>query len=288
MQSALRPATRTAVDPLADRLAMLAVDALLDEAELSPKPGLVDSRGAGAHTDLSLELMRRSALTLEPTFQSMALEAQYREAGLGLREALGAIGRDGEAAMMHTTRGVNTHRGAIWALGLLVASAAMRPADWLPASIAGRAAALARLPDRHMPAQRRKGDEVCKAYGIKGARGEAQDGFPHVLDLGLPTLRDARRRGCGEHAARLNSLIAMMTSLVDTCVLSRGGMPALQSMQDGARRVLAAGGVDTLPGRRALMQLDQHMLELRASPGWAADLLAAILLLDRLASDSSV
>jgi triphosphoribosyl-dephospho-CoA synthase len=288
MQGALRPAVRTALAPLSDRLAARVVDALIDEAELSPKPGLVDRRGAGAHEDLTLALMRRSARTLEPTFQAMALEAQYREAGIGLREALGAIGRDGEAAMMHATHGVNTHRGAIWALGLLVASAAMRPSDWRPEAVAERAAALARLPDRHMPAQRRKGDEVCKTYGIRGARGEAQDGFPHVLEIGLPTLHASRQRGSGEHAARLNSLIAMMTRLVDTCVLSRGGMPALLSMQAGARRVLDEGGVDTLPGRRALMQLDRHMLELRASPGGAADLLAATLLLDRLATDSPV
>ncbi|MBV8047768.1 MAG: triphosphoribosyl-dephospho-CoA synthase [Paludibacterium sp.] len=287
MHSALRSAVRTAVDPLADRLAAHAVAALVDEAELSPKPGLVDSRGSGAHSDLTLALMRRSAATLGPTFLAMALEAQYRAPGIGLREALGAIGRDGEAAMMHVTQGVNTHRGAIWALGLLVAAAAMRPGDWRPDAVAARAAALARLPDRGIPPERRKGDDVCKAYGIRGARGEAQDGFPHVLTLGLPTLLASRRRGCNETAARLNALLAMMTRLVDTCVLSRGGLPALESMRQGACRVLNAGGVDTLPGRRALMQLDQKMLELRASPGGAADLLAATLLLDRLVSDSS-
>lgn len=288
MRSALNPALRVATDPLAERLAACAVSALIDEAELSPKPGLVDSRGSGAHDDLTLKLMRRSARTLEPTFLAMALEAQYRLPGIGLREALGAIGRDGEAAMMHVTRGVNTHRGAIWALGLLVAAAAMQPEDWRPSAIAERAAGIARLPDRHLPRQRRKGDEVCKAYGIRGARGEAQDGFPHVIRLGLPQLRASRRAGSSETAARLNGLLAMMTRLTDTCVLSRGGPDALLAMQQGARGVLDAGGADTLPGRRALRQLDQKMLELRASPGGAADLLAATLFLDRLAGESSV
>jgi len=184
---------------------------------------------------------------------------------------------------MHATQGVNTHRGAIWALGLLAASAAMRPDAANPDAVAARAAEIALLPDRFMPSQQsRKGDAVCKAFGIKGARGEAQNGFPHVLQIALPTLRATRQRGASEHAARLNSLIAIMTSLVDTCVLSRGGMPALHAMQNGARAVLDAGGVDCLPGRRALLQLDQQMLDLRASPGGAADLLAATLFLDRL------
>lgn len=285
MQAAQRLARRA--EPQAERLAACAVAALIDEAELAPKPGLVDSRGSGAHHDLNLDLMLRSARTLGPTFEAMALEARYRAIGLPLREALGAIGRDGEAAMMHATGGVNTHRGAIWALGLLVAAAAQAGAGDSAQAMAARAARIARLPDRHVPPQRRNGDRVCKAYGIKGARGEAQNGFPHVTGIGLPMLRASRARGSGEHASRLNCLIAMMTSLVDTCVLSRGGMPALLAMQDGARAVLAAGGVDTVPGRRALLQLDQHLLELRASPGGAADLLAATLLLDRLAPDSS-
>lgn len=274
----------SAAETQARQLASLAVSSLIDEAELSPKPGLVDSRGSGAHDDLTLDLMRRSAHALYPAFHAMALEADGQHTSLALRESLGAIGRDGESAMMQATAGVNTHRGAIWALGLLTASAAMQPEDASAQAIAARAASIAVLPDRLMPQQQRKGDAVCKAYGIKGARGEAQEGFPHVLTLALPTLRATRQRGASEHAARLNSLIAIMTSLVDTCVLSRGGMPALQAMQNGARAVLDAGGVDALAGRRALLALDKQLLALRASPGGAADLLAATLFLDRLDS----
>src|SRR5471032_2522128 len=124
---------------LAERLADFAVEALIDEADLSPKPALVDRRGNGAHTDLHLGLMHASALSLWPMFKEMA-EAAYGGApqqaasphstiviDLSLREALGRIGRDGEQAMLQTTGGVNTHRGAIWALGLLVAAAALQP-----------------------------------------------------------------------------------------------------------------------------------------------------------------
>ncbi|NWD92350.1 triphosphoribosyl-dephospho-CoA synthase, partial [Pseudomonas sp. K5002] len=113
---------------LAERLADMAVDALIDEADLSPKPALVDRRGNGAHTDLHLGLMHASALSLWPAFKEMAEAAvEFGEVGLPLREALGRIGREGEQAMLVTTSGVNTHRGAIWALGLLVAAAALQP-----------------------------------------------------------------------------------------------------------------------------------------------------------------
>nr|GFC09455.1 hypothetical protein [Tanacetum cinerariifolium] len=111
--------------PLAERLADLAVDALIDEADLSPKPALVDRRSSGAHKDLHLGLMHASALSLWPAFKEMAeATIEIGEIGQPLREAIGRIGRDGEVAMMRTTQGVNTHRGAIWALGLLVTAAA--------------------------------------------------------------------------------------------------------------------------------------------------------------------
>lgn len=266
---------------LADRLADLAVDALIDEADLSPKPALVDRRGNGAHTDLHLGLMHASALALWPAFKEMAEAALHiGEVGLPLREAIGRIGREGEQAMLATTNGVNTHRGAIWALGLLVTAAALQPK-----SVALCAARLALLDDRYAPQPLSHGAQVAQRYGARGAREEAQLGFPSVLQRGLPQLHKSRASGHGEQNARLDALLAIMTELADTCVLYRAGEPGLQAMQSGAQAVLDAGGSASLSGRRRLHELDQQLIALNASPGGAADLLAATLLLDRIERD---
>ncbi|ABM36264.1 triphosphoribosyl-dephospho-CoA synthase [Polaromonas naphthalenivorans] len=267
-------------------LAGQAVDALLDEARLTPKPGLVDRRGRGAHTDLDLDLMCRSARALAPAFADMA-EAARAAAGvptLALRESLGRIGREAEVVMMKTTQGINTHRGAIWAMGLLVAGAAMAPEAARPARTAARlAATIARLPDRHAPqVTGNKGERACRDFGVPGARGQAQAGFPQVIERGLPELQRSRSRGDSETASRLNALLAILSGLDDTCVLSRAGPAALRALQADAAAVLAGGGVATLTGRRLLRQLDARALALNASPGGAADLLAATLFLDRL------
>ncbi|MCP1473233.1 triphosphoribosyl-dephospho-CoA synthase [Pseudomonas sp. EB276 TE3739] len=269
---------------LADRLADLAVDALIDEADLSPKPALVDRRGNGAHTDLHLGLMHASALALWPAFKEMAEAAlDIGEVGLPLREAIGRIGREGEQAMLVTTNGVNTHRGAIWALGLLVTAAALQPK-----SIALCAARLALLDDRYAPKPLSHGAQVAQRYGAHGAREEAQLGFPSVLQRGLPQLHKSRANGHGEQNARLDALLAIMTELADTCVLYRAGEPGLHAMQSGAQAVLDAGGSASLSGRRRLHELDQQLIALNASPGGAADLLAATLLLDRIERDGIV
>lgn len=268
----------------AEWLARTATQCLIDEARLSPKPGLVDSRGNGAHHDLTLSLMERSAHSLTPTFQALALQSWQRPVDIALRQTIGRLGREGEQQMMAATGGVNTHRGAIWALGLLVSAVAMHGGAGNAKQVAATAAELAKLPDAAAPKVFSKGLRATHRYQVPGAREEAQQAFPHVMQRALPQLRLSRLNGSGEAHARLDALMAIMTSLTDTCVLSRAGLEGLDAMQDGARAVLSAGGSANPAGQAALAALDSHMLSLNASPGGAADLLAATLFLDRIES----
>lgn len=269
----------------ADALAELCVGALIDEAELSPKPGLVDRRGNGAHTDLTLGLMHASAYALRPGYLAMATTAQAMgEVSPELRQELGRLGRDAEADMLRVTGGVNTHRGGIWALGLLAAAAALLPGA--PArAVAECAGRIARLEDPGQPVGTSShGAQVQRRFSVPGARGQAQQGFPAVIGQGLPQLHASRAAGAGEQNARLDALLAIMAQLDDTCVLYRAGQRGLTCLQQGARAVLEAGGAATLAGRRRLRTLDQQLLSLNASPGGGADLLAATLFLDRLSN----
>lgn len=257
--------------------------ALIAEARLTPKPALVDQRGSGAHRDLDLDTMLRSAHALHPTFLAIARAASRARPSQALREQLARIGREGEIAMLNATGGSNAHRGAIWIVGLLCAGAALHaPQD--SAAICATAAAIACHEDRHAPpsASASHGARVSSRYQVAGARGEARDGFPHARLIGLPALDAARARGVCENDAQLDALLAIIASLDDTCLLHRGGLRALTAAQDGARIVMARGGAGTNAGRAALAQLDDALLALDASPGGAADLLAATLFLDSL------
>jgi triphosphoribosyl-dephospho-CoA synthase len=266
----------------AERLSDCAVKALVAEALLTPKPALVDQRGSGAHRDLDLARLLSSAEALREGFRSMALHASAARDDVVLREQLGAIGRQAEESMLAATGGSNAHRGAIWVLGLLTAAVAMLGTRRTLAAVAACTAHLAGLPDRHAPDLPSNGSRACRRFGVQGARGEAVAGFPHVIQVGLPALRRARARGAAEQCARLDALMAIMARLDDTCLLHRGGWPAVDAAQRGARRVLAGGGAATGAGRRALLALDAELLRRHASPGGCADLLAACLFLDDL------
>jgi triphosphoribosyl-dephospho-CoA synthase len=320
------------------QLARLAVESLIEEAELTPKPALVDARGSGAHRDLDLPTMRRSARALEATFEALARASRHRTPSATLRAELAQIGRGGEQAMMRATGGSNAHRGAIWIVGLMIAGAAIGGVGGVSgisaraasqavdrsslrsslnsaaslgssatstiaadlnatsASFAASASAafsdaarvcslgaqIACFPDRVAAPADSNGERVRRRYQVGGARREAQDGFPHALEVGLPALVRARQQGIDESAARVDALLAIMASLDDTCLLHRAGLAGLQAGQQGARRVLAAGGSSTAGGRAALAALDRALVALNASPGGAADLLAATLFLDKL------
>jgi triphosphoribosyl-dephospho-CoA synthase len=263
------------------RLAALACQALIAEAELTPKPGLVDRRGAGAHTDLSLTTMKRSALTIEPYLCEMALISGGNYPSQPLRERLAVIGREAEHAMLKATSGSNAHKGAIWILGLLTSAAAMQDDDQAPAStITGIAKKIASFKDRATPRLVSHGDLVAKSYGVAGARGEALGGFPHVVEIGLPILHSRRASGATETVARLDTLLGIMSCLDDTCLLYRGGEEALVTAKAGAAAIESAGGSGTVLGKQQLQHLDRRLLELGVSPGGSGDLLAATLFLD--------
>jgi triphosphoribosyl-dephospho-CoA synthase len=228
---------------------------------------------------MSLALLAASAESLRVPLQRCADAAMSMPLGLGLRGRLGAIGRAGERHMLATTNGVNTHRGALWALGLLSAGVAV--SENLTGAVSF-AAHLARLPDPGRSAGRSlsHGDHAKLRYGAAGAVGEAQGGFPHIVDHSLPMLRYCRERGESADAAALNALMAIMANLDDTCVLHRGGARGLNFVHRSAAGVLRSGGCATTEGLRKLDRFCRDADRRGLSMGGSADLLAATLFLD--------
>lgn len=262
------PAIRAAAAALleafaADRLADLAVSALLEEVELTPKPGLVDRRSTGAHRDMDLPLFQRSAQSLRPYFRQAA--------ALGLGQAacmapLQQAGLAAEGTMFAATGGVNTHKGAIYAFGLVLAalgSVLARGGDLFQTAAALAAEGLPPRADTH-------GGQARSRYGALGARGEAMAGFP-AARMAWQVLAEQ-----GDDA--LLALLALLAEVEDTNLLHRGGPEGLRFVQEQARRILDGPA----EARRAgLEALDGACIARNLSPGGCADLLALALLLRR-------
>ena len=265
--------------PGARRLGQLAVASLHAELSCSPKPGLVTPFSRGSHDDMDAATFMRSLLALRGYFIAIAARGAQGSSFASLRQ----LGQAAEARMLRATGGVNTHRGAIFSLGLLVACAArLRVAQGLPASaeavcmaVGGWHGDLLGAPlDPHSPGQR-----ACRAHGIAGVREQAATGFPLLREVGVPALRDARRRGLDEEAARVHALMALIAVTDDLNLLHRGGMPGLHFAKTAAATFLAEGSVQQPDWRRRVVCIASSFEQRRLSPGGSADLLACALFL---------
>lgn len=269
-------------------LGSMATDALISEVTLPGKPGLVGPDGCRGHADMDMELMIRSAHVLQPTFEKMAAVAATRPIGVELRELLGSIGRAGEADMMAATNGTNTHRGAIWNLGLHVMAVshlqnyAERPKPGV-AEITESAGRLARLPDSWLDSENRPGKAARKKYGVGGAVSEAGQGFPHVRAI----LDEIAATPGHLHCAQLRGLLRSMSTLDDTCLLHRGGRAGLQFVQQGAAELLHRPGDEHTLSWPALSLFDRELTHRELSAGGSADLLACAMFLASFEGDNN-
>ncbi|KQP39285.1 triphosphoribosyl-dephospho-CoA synthase MdcB [Methylobacterium sp. Leaf104] len=261
-----------------DRIARLATQCLRLELATYPKPGLVSHVDCGSHSDMDADTFRASASALEPYFADLAVAGS---AGAAMAE-LRRIGLAAEAAMRAATGGVNTHRGAIFGLGLLSAAAgALGPhpvAGALGAHVRARyAAAILDGPELlHAPGARAR-----RCHGVGGAPAEAASGFPTLYEIGLPALRRARaRRPEAPEAARVEACLALIARLEDTNLLHRGGPEGSAFARARAARFLAEGGIARDDWFARGEALHRAFVARRLSPGGAADLLAMTLFVD--------
>lgn len=257
------------------KIGELAVEALVQEVKLAPKPGLVDRFDDGSHEDLSVDLMVQSAFSLQRTFERIALASYQEEVSRELRESIAAIGRDGEAAMFKVTKGINTHKGAIWALGLITSAYMVSDQKNDPYEILKTAGEIASFQDRnYIVDEKTNGDVVKDTYGIKGARGEAEAGFPNIRYYGLPAFKQGLDDNCSIEHTLLITLLHLMMHVDDTCILHRAGMSGLEFVKREAKKALDSD--DFFAG---LKTMNEQFKERNISPGGSADLLAAIIYL---------
>lgn len=274
---------RCSVRAAARAIGRAATLALYDELALSPKPGLVTLSDRGSHDDMDARTFMRSLLGLRGYFPRIA---ELGAAGAPF-DALERCGVDAEARMLAATGGVNTHRGAVFTLGLLCAAAgalagsghALEPGRL-------RAALLDRWGDalvlRAARAPVLPGGLAARRHGLRSASAEASLGFPTLFETAVPALRDGLRRGMPQLHARLDTLFHVIAVLDDANLAHRGGLGGLRFAQAEARAFLAAGGAASRGGLDRAHAIGRTFVARRLSPGGAADMLAAACWMQRM------
>jgi triphosphoribosyl-dephospho-CoA synthase len=255
----------------------LAVRSLYTELALYPKPGLVSMMDSGSHDDMDAHTFMRSLFALRHYFVRIAL-AGFHDAPFAKLKRLGI---EAEARMMRATGGINTHRGAIFCLGMLCAALGRCRAQRTPSSPQAIRAILltqwGEALDEHTRGgpPRTHGQCVAATHAVSGAREEVAQGLPSVFDIALPALQQALAEGRGVRAARVDAIFSLMAHINDTNVYHRGGAAGADTVKTCARTFLDQGGSAHPEWEGAAQACHRLFVEKRLSPGGAADLLAA-------------
>ena len=258
-------------------LAKLATDALLQEVNLAPKPGLVDPISTGAHQDMTKDTFYKSIDALRPYLLAYAKAGENHNGNpLDLFNELRALGKQAEDAMMAATNHINTHKGANFSFALILGATALTKGN-IPEALH-----YCHLMTRHLievdfadldqKEHLSYGEKLYVEHGITGIRGEAASGYPslaksldyyNTLHTHTPRHRD------------LLLLIYLMTFVEDGNLIHRGGIDAYKKVQQEAK--LLFDEAQTLSEEELVSKLEDYdnvLIERNLSPGGSADLLS--------------
>lgn len=273
-------------DEDAKTAAALACRALLYEACTSPKPGLVDRINNGSHKDMDIFTFMNSSSALWPYFKN-CVRIGRKTAGQDGAETFALLRREGKKAercMFASTKGVNTHKGAIFSMGIVCGALGRLPHElWTNhEKILDECAVITKglveedFRNIKYTDKLTNGQKLYLKHGITGIRGQAEAGFPAVRNAGLPVLFQGISQGMSLNDAGCGALLALMTEATDTNLIARSNVETQQEMTALVKKIIE---ITPYPNKEILKDLDRIFTEKNLSPGGSADLLAICYLL---------
>lgn len=245
-------------------LSYLATYAIKTELDTTPKPGLVDKSDNGAHTDMDYILMLKSINSLSPFFDKLSCLA-YKDSLPNVQE-IQNVGIEAEKQMLKTTNGVNTYKGALFSMGLVLTCASyiyknkeINKTD-LRENIKNLASKFVQPTNTH-------GKIVIDKHKIKGALSSAIDGYALLFDEWLPYLENNKE----EEYPLIKLLLFIMTKIDDTNIYYRKGEEIVKYVKIKAQETLGKFSIEEVK------KLNTEFIKLNISPGGAADMLSLTL-----------
>lgn len=249
-------------------VADLAERALRLELDTTPKPGLVDRRDNGAHKDMDYALMSKSISALRPYLTRLAVESAKDIDPAKIKE----IGIEAEKAMLKATGGVNTHKGALFCIGLSVAAASCLACSTGAVEAYSFKELVSRAASEIPSARDTHGAEVKRSFKAVGALENARAAYPELFTDWLPYYRSLE----GDPFRCHKTLLHIMTTLDDTNILHRSGAEGLAHAEAEAARLLEDFS------ESGLSSLNKDFIRENISPGGSADMLSLTIFIESI------
>lgn len=265
-----------------------ALKGLLYEVSLNPKPGLVDPVSMGSHTDMNMFMFIDSSLSLK-SYLDKAFKLGRNFEGSDLKLLFNALRAEGvlaEQTMFNATNNVNTHKGAIFSLGIWVTAIAYSTKDGSATMTEVRRVIqrmVEGLIEKDLASNRvatTAGEQQFQTYQLTGIRGEAVNGFPGVAEVAVPFLQAT----FGTMTQRLlDTLMKIAATLEDSTLIKRAKTPdVLAEMKEWTSIYFKLGGSHTEQGMKYMYDLDRLFIERNLSIGGSADTLILTIFIGQL------
>jgi len=265
-----------------------ALKGLLYEVSLNPKPGLVDPVSMGSHTDMNMFMFIDSSLSLK-SYLDKAFKLGRNFEGSDLKLLFNALRAEGvlaEQTMFNATNNVNTHKGAIFSLGIWVTAIAYSTKDGSATMTEVRRVIqrmVEGLIEKDLASNRvatTAGEQQFQTYQLTGIRGEAVNGFPGVAEIAVPFLQAT----FGTMTQRLlDTLMKIAATLEDSTLIKRAKTPdVLAEIKEWTSIYFKLGGSHTEQGMKYLYDLDRLVIERNLSIGGSADTLILTIFIGQL------
>jgi triphosphoribosyl-dephospho-CoA synthase len=270
------PYTKTKINrkDFSYKISILAVKSLYKELSISYKPGLVSFKDSGSHKDMDAQTFIKSIFSLRTYFKKITFAGTLNQDFSQLQ----ILGLEAEKKMFRATKGINTHKGTIFSLGILCAAAGLLYSKGITINSKNLSNIISQRWEKDILHNNENIDSnglvVKKKYGYKGARFEAANGFLTIMNIALPSFKSTFNDLKDENSSLMQTLFILMKDLDDTNILHRRGEEGLRFVKNISLSFLEKGGVFHKNWQNEVKSIHNKFISKNLSPGGSADLLA--------------
>ncbi|WP_234117436.1 triphosphoribosyl-dephospho-CoA synthase CitG [Clostridium hydrogenum] len=272
-------------EKIAFNIASFAIQAMMYEVSCFPSPGLVSPVSNGAHKDMDFYTFIDSTCALSSYFVKFVREGFKEVSCKQLFRNIREIGIEAEKDMFLKTKGVNTHKGMIFLMGIACAAAGKAVSDGrsfeaIRKIIVEMTAGIVKseLENIDLNKELSYGEKIYVDYKIKGIKGEVEEGMPIVFDFSLKFFDESAELSINDRL--VHTLIGIMQVCEDTNIIHRHSVEILREVQEKAKSIIKAGGMKSCEGREMIQNLNEEFIEKNISPGGSADILGVTVFMD--------
>lgn len=272
---------------ISSKLSNLALKSIISEVSTYPSFGLVSPISSGAHNDMDYYTFLDSAFAIVPYLKKMAEKGYSYDSEENIFRKIREVGQKSEEEMFKATKGINTHKGMIFLMGIVIAGVSKNIYDKksfgniqkiIKSMVKDILDDFKKLDKKETLSH---GEKLYKKYKFTGIRGQVSDGLDFIFNKILTEYKELKLELKGNDLYS-HTLLILMSEVEDSTIVYRHDIETLKKVHKDCKNLLNLGGMITDEGKKLALELELEYIDMHISPGGSADLLSIVIFLDEV------